>query len=750
MGYKLLTAEKPSVARDIARVAGAHERKDGYYQGNGYIVTWAIGHLIELAEPEEYGFLSMAEMWSRENPGNRERARKELPLFPDRFKTVVKEGTKDQYGVIRELMRRPDVDMVIDCGDMGPEGHYLQWLIREQAGCAKPVKRFCATSMTDEAIAAALGNLRDIKDFERVVLGEWCKHRADWIFGMSMSRAASIKHRARVDVGRVLSPTLYFVVKRWMDVSSFKPADHYTLTAAFAEGFTAQLSKESIAALPPAAKDGEGRAVDKSAVNALRAAAAGKAATVAGVETSRKTMERPQLYDITELMRDANRIHGYGAEETLKAAQGLYEKHKILSYPRTDSRHITSDLAPYMEGHVKAAAGIPRFAAVAKALLSAGLNLDKRVVDDAKVTDHHALIVTDRLARFDAGGLSETERNVLDLVVARMLVALCGKHVYDETRATVSIGGIAFTAGGKTVVEKGFMAAKEALLGKDGDEAGDAPQQLPPLAGGQTLGVLSLDVAAKKTAAPKLHTEGTLLTAMENAGAAIEGGAVLKGRGIGTQATRAAIIAGLFEKKYIEERGGGKTKSLVPTKQGINVIKVLPPDCYSPKITADWEENIAAITGGAMTEDGFMQEFRAFVEEMLRQVEAMDVAADFKFDKEPLGKCPWCGGGVFERAYKKDGLQKAFYPCSGEGCGFSLPADNIVYRSCTGKDLTAENVKALLNAGSITAACKKKDGSGTYKGKFTLAKAVKDDGREFASLKMDLASSPKKKKARKS
>lgn len=752
MGYKLCIAEKPSAARDIARVIGAAKRNDGYIEGGGYIVTWAIGHLVELAPPEAYGYLSLGGMFEKGNPESRARAKAELPLFPAEFKTVAKEDTRKQFEIVKELMNRADVDLVIDCGDMGAEGHYLQWLIRKEAGCRKPVKRFCATSLTDEAIREAMANLRDISEFDRVILGEWCKHRADWVFGLSMSRAASLKHGARVDVGRVLSPTLFFIVKRYIEAESFKPTDYFTLSASFAEGFGAAFQKDAAGVFPAGCKDGEGRVTDKDAMNALRAKllSPGAEARVTGLATKRKSASPPQLYDITELMRDANRLYGYSADETLTRAQSLYEKHKILSYPRTDSRFLTSDLGPHLGEMVMMIAGVPRFAAAASALLAAGWDLDGgRIVDDSKVTDHHALIVTGKLEGFDLASLSREEENIIGLVMARIITALGGKHTYDETTLTVEISGggasVPFPCKGRVTVDKGFLALKEALFGKDEEDASEPGEaSLPPLAEGQLLGISGIEAIAGKTAPPRLHTEATLLTEMENAGRHIENGAILKGKGIGTQATRAAIIKGLFDKKYVAAKEAGKAKLLVPTKQGLATIKVLPPDCYTPRITADWEERIAAIAAGEMGEGEFMSLFREFITEKLDELERMAVSADFKFDRVSAGACPWCGAEVTEAIGKgKDGKESRFYPCA-DGCGFSLGSDNHMYVSKTGRKLTLENVKALLEKGSITATCKRKDGGGTYKAVFSLDRFEGEGGAMKAGLKADLAPSAAK------
>jgi len=393
VGYILCIAEKPSVARDIASVLGATNTKNkGYIEGNGYLVTWAIGHLVGLAEPHEYGFVKKEDVYGE----GRELAYDELPLIPNEFKFIVIGATKDQFDIVKKLMHRTDVDSIIDCGDMGAEGHILQWLIRVKAGCNKPVKRFCATSMTDEAIKVAMSNLRPMADFENIIKGELCKKKADWILGMSMSRALSIKYRAGITVGRVQSPTLYFVVKRFLDVENFKVTDYFTMSADLKEGFKVGWRKDTDNLFPSTAKDDSGRVLDKSLIDKACAEIIGFGkGAVSELTKQVKSVERPLLYDITELQRHANVLFGYSAAATLATAQSLYETHKLLSYPHTDSRYITSDLSSYLKGYVEVISGIDRYKKIADGVLADGLNIDKRIVNDAKVTDHHAIIPTD-------------------------------------------------------------------------------------------------------------------------------------------------------------------------------------------------------------------------------------------------------------------------------------------------------------------------------------------------------------------
>lgn len=742
MGYKLCTAEKLSVAKDIARVVGANERKNGYFIGNGYIVTWAVGHLVGLAEPEEYGYVSKDDMWS--NDDSRTKAYNELPLLPKNFKTIVLEPTKEQFEIMKNLMNRDDVDYIIDCGDMGAEGHILQWLIREKAGNRKPVKRFCATSMTDEAIKASMANLRNASEFDSVILGEFCKKRADWILGMSMSRCASIKYSARVDVGRVQSPTLYFVVKRFIEVNNFKSKNYYQLESSFNEGFSAFWLKDNLTFVSPNFKDSDNRLLDKGIADKLAFDLKGlRTGTVTALDLNKRATDRPQLYDITELQRDGNKLYGYTASDVLETAQSLYEKHKVLSYPRTDSRYITTDLQNYMDSRIREIATIDTYSTIANDVLNNGLNIDKKIVDDSRVTDHHALIVTEKIKGFDFSVLSGKEKKILHLVVARMLVSFSHKYTYDETVVNVTFSnGMVFSAKGNKPVSFGWKSINNTLMGKEVKQDDDNEQLFPNIRKGQVVTLKSVNVLAKKTTPPKLHTEATLLTAMENAGSSIENGSILKGKGIGTQATRASIIKSLFDKRYVVNKQIGKTNYLVPTKQGINTIKVIPSDLYSPKITADWEERIAKIVDGKLSEQDFMNTFESFIHKKIVEVKSNDVSGvDFSYEREVFGKCPWCGGDVHAGQGKnKAGKSVDSYYCSNK-CGFYLQKDNIIFVSRTKRNLTTSQIKNLIDKGSITASCVSKNDV-KYKGNFKLSKSPKG----YTTLEFDFVNEKKGKR----
>lgn len=765
MGYKLCTAEKPSVAKDIARVVGADKKENGYFIGNGYIVTWAVGHLVGLAEPEAYGFVKQEDMYSDDKA--KEQAYAELPLLPQEFKLIVLEPTKEQFEIVKALMHRPDVDYIIDCGDMGAEGHILQWFIREKAGNTKPVKRFCATSMTDEAIKEAMSHLRDAKEFIPVIRGEFCKKKEDWILGMSLSRALSIKYHAGINVGRVQSPTLGFVVKRYLEVVNFKVTNFYTMDATIAEGngFHVFWNKDTDGIFPSEIKTSEGRVLNKTAIDAKCAEIkAGGRGIITDLVTSKKATDRPQLYDITELQRDANRRYGYTAAVTLATAQALYETQKVLSYPRTDSRYITHDLVPYMAERVQMIGTIDKYKSVAADLTAAGLNIDKKIVDDSKVTDHHALIPTEKINGFNLADMKPTDEerkkgvtvatmnNILDLVLTRMLVSFSGAFKYEQTNVTVTFSnGMKFAASGKKPVSMGWKAVQQTLSGKgesDEDESGNenAEQFFPNIQKGQAVTVRDCKTVSGKTTPPKLHTEATLLTAMENAGQQIENGAILKGKGIGTQATRAEIIKKLYDTGVVETEMKGKTPYIKPTRKGLTIIQILPPDLYSPKITADWETKIAEIVDGKENEDNVMREFETYIKAKTEQIKSMDVQASFAKEKEVFGVCPWCGKPVYRYQAKNDKgkVTETRYYCS-EKCDWDLRTNDMVFATRLGRNLTDAEAKKFIAKKFIVLDCVTKSGGNKYRGEFTFYERA-SNGKRYCNVKCEPVKATKKKK----
>jgi len=738
MGYKLCIAEKPSTGKEIARVVGAKNRHKGYYEGNGYLVTWAIGHLVSLAEPEAYGYVRKEDCFGE----GKKTAYAELPLLPDTFKYVVPKDKLEQFNIVKRLMHKKDVDVLIDCGDMGAEGHILQWLIRTQADCKLPVMRFCATSMTDEAIRYAMNNLQPAARYENIIKGELCKKKADWILGMSMSRVLSIKYSAGINVGRVQSPTLFFVVKRFLEVQNFKVIDYFTMTAVLNEGFTATWNKDDDNLFPVTRKDKEGRVVDKSLIEKaccdLHSIGEG---VISDLTKQKKAIERPQLYDITELQRQANVFYGYPAATTLATAQSLYETHKLLSYPRTDSRYITTDLSLYLKPFVEALSAVERYKEIADNLLYEGLNIDKRIVDDSKVTDHHALLPTNNICKYSGKELVPTDddikkgvtadhlNNILNLVLYRLLVALSKPHVYEHTNIQVKFNnGFVFGAAYNKPLVIGWRGCQDILLGKNtfnsnGTYESDEIQVIPDLEKGQTVILKDCTVVPKKTTAPKLHTEATLLTAMENAGAMLDNGKILKGKGIGTPATRAEIIRKLFQTSVIESVKSDQAVYLRPTPKGVSVIRVMPPDLYSPQITATWETMIAEIAAGNKTEHDFMNMFVSAIKDKINEVKTTDTGVLFKKEREVHGICPWCESELYQYDKKnsKNKVIEVSMWCA-EKCGFYVSNQMSTFHTYLHRSLTVTELKHLITKGFIILELEPYKNYPARRGMFTLFK----------------------------
>ncbi|MCL2221352.1 MAG: DNA topoisomerase [Oscillospiraceae bacterium] len=741
MGYKLCITEKPSVAGDIARVVGANAKHKGYYEGNGYLVTYAIGHLVSFAEPEAYGYVRWHNVFSSTDV--MKKAFDELPLLPSSFKLVVNESTRHQFNVIKSLMTRSDIDYVVDCGDMGPEGHVLQQMIRDKLNCKLPVKRFCATSLTDAAIQSAMVNLRSISEFRKIVEGQYCKKKADWILGMSASRAMSLRHRKHIAVGRVMSPTLYFIVKRHLEIFNFKESNYFIMKAMLKEGFCvswSNVSNDLINLFAESELDSENRVLSKSKLTSvadkIRDAGIGK---ILDVVKKRKKTNCPQLYDTTDLQKDANRIYGYSATLTLSAAQSLYETHKVISYPRTDSKYITDDLAELMESRVSEIATIPKYSTTANALLSKGLIVNKRVLDNSKVTDHHAIIPTENICNFVPNNLhieknktgltGEVLANVLALVLLRTLVAFSSPYVYDNTVVDVEFNdGFVFSVTTNSTISLGWKDTVKQLseLADDEDDFDPFAQSVPELVKGQIVTVADCVVESKKTSPPKLHTDGTLLTAMQNAGSVLGAdGAILKGKGIGTQASQDEIINKIIKSGAAEYVNKGKFNYIKPTDYGIGIIRELPEELRSPKITADWELMFDKIVSGESDEHKFMEAFEDFILRQIEYIKNSEPSTAFIKDKEVFGSCPWCSTDVYESAGKNNKAAIAYY-CSGykSGCSWKLNCDDNVFNVFIGRKLKKQEALHFIENGQIDLVCNNKG----YKSKKTFEFVKKVSG----------------------
>lgn len=521
--YTLCVAEKPSVAEEIAHILNADKKNtaEGYYEGNGYLVTWCVGHLVGLAEPEAYS--ENFRMWSMDV----------IPLIPAKWKLTIIENTKHQFYNVKKLLNREDVELVIDCGDYGPQGHYIQWLVRVMSGCKKPVKKLCAKSITDNELRRAFTELEDINKFNYIIVGQFTKAKADWIIGMCLSRYFSVKYRENLNkgevlsVGRVQSATWNFVVERYYEIKNFVPKPYYQLQITTENGVKAIYY------------DGNNNKIDDEykakeiEVNLRKQ----NKACVENVIIEHKMLNRPQLYDITSIQRDGSRLYDYSPEEVLQALQNLYEK-KLMTYPRTDSRYLNTDVAEEMQQRIQDISLIKQYSVVAETLLKKGLNLDKRIVDNKKIEDHHALIVTENIKNVNFLELTTKEKNILNLVISRMLLAFDTVMKYDETRVYLNVAGHVFQTSGITVVDEGWKKTEKKLFHKQ-EKQND---NLPKMDIGEEIPVTEINRLCKKTQPPQPYTYDTLLAAMKNAGDKIEIGDEMVPMGIGTGATRAGII----------------------------------------------------------------------------------------------------------------------------------------------------------------------------------------------------------------
>ncbi len=690
--YKLVIAEKPSVARDIAAVLGAKERRDGYLEGGGYRVTWCIGHLVQLAAPEAYDV--RYRRWRLET----------LPILPDVFRYEILPATSGQFQTVQRLIgQSPEI---ICATDAGREGQlifeYVLRLSRPPEGCA--VRRLWISSMTDEAIRAGFASLEDNSRYQRLYQSARCRSEADWLVGINFTRLFTLRYGVKLTVGRVQTPTLALIVQRQAAIEAFVPEPYYQLLGRFG-GIRALWHRGS-----------QNRLADRAQALALQASLAGAEGTVRKLETNRKSEDRPLLFDLTELQRESNRRFGYTAQETLDAAQNLYEKHKLITYPRTDSRYLPSDQKPHLPQLLrKISAVFPPGRPFLEEILRKKLPLDGRVIDDGKVSDHHAIFVTERIDRYRPEQLGARERNILELILSRIIVTFSAKKRYDETKLEIALDGRpdSFKASGRSIVEEGWALAErtlgqlwekrgrqeraeaEAEKDSEADAEKEAEQQI--LSGiriGQHLRLDALDLLEKKTGAPKPYTEATLLTAMEKAGRELDDPSLketLKGKGLGTPATRAGIIEKLISVGYVERR----KKNLYPTEQGIQFIHLAPQSVCQVEMTAQWELELQEICDGRGDPERFMAEIRRYVQQTVAQERESPLREiPLRGARRVVGRCPVCGADVIEN-------EKSFY-CDGfrlpQKCRFSVWKDNK-YLASRGVTLTAEMMRQLLETG---------------------------------------------------
>ena len=636
MGYKLVIAEKPSVAQSLAAVIGAATRKDGYLEGNGWRVSWCVGHLAGLADADSY------------DPKYAKWRYEDLPILPKHWQMAVGKDKKKQFDVLKQLMNAPDVTEVVNACDAGREGELIFRSVYELAGCQKPMKRLWISSMEDSAIREGFANLRPGADYNGLHEAALCRAKADWLVGINATRLFSVLYHRTLNIGRIMSPTLALIVQREAEIDTFQPVPFYTVTLE----------------LPGFSVSGE-RMADKTAAEQLKAACQGADVTVKKVERRDKSEKPPALYDLTTLQRDANRLLGFTAQQTLDYLQNLYEK-KLCTYPRTDSRYLTSDMTEGLPVLVNLVANAMPFRKGIAISCDAA-----QVINDKKVTDHHAVIPTRNLQGADLSGLPVGERMILELVALRLLCAVAEPHSYSETAVTVESAGAEFTAKGKTVKRPGWRAldaAYRATLKNAEPNKGTEDKALPELAEDQTLPLSNAAVKEGKTSPPKHFTEDTLLSAMETAGKD-DMPEDAERQGLGTPATRAGILEKLVSTGFLERRKSKKTVQLMPSKDAVSLITVLPEQLQSPLLTAEWEHRLSEIERGELAPEDFMAGISAMLRELVGTYQVIK-GTEYLFSppREVVGKCPRCGGDVAE-------LQKGFF-CQNEGCKFAIWKNN--------------------------------------------------------------------------
>lgn len=687
---KLVICEKPSVAQSVGKVLGAAKRCDGYLEGAGFIVSWCVGHLVELAQPEAYG--ETYAKWRLED----------LPILPEKWKYQVSASTKKQFQILKELMKREDVASIVEATDAGREGELIFRLVYHQAGCKKPFERLWISSMEDAAIREGFASLRPGTEYDALYEAALCRERADWIVGINATRLFSCKYGPTLNVGRVMTPTLAMVCGRETAIRDFQSEPFYTVQLA-PEGFVAN--------------GGRMKEKDEAEKIAGECRAAGTAA-VKSVERKDKAEKPPALYDLTPLQRDANRQLGFTAQQTLDYTQSLYEK-KLVTYPRTDSRYLTEDMAgmlPGLVGMVQEKCGIsPETPAPVNAA---------QVINGKKVTDHHAIIPTKTLESADLAELPAGEKAVLGLISLRLVCAVGGPCRYSETSVVLECAGHEFKAKGRTVTDPGWKA----YLPASGDEKdGDGAPPVPELAEAAVLSLAGVELKGGRTTPPKRFTEDTLLQSMEAAGAEDMPEDVER-RGIGTPATRAAVIEKLVQKGFVERKGEKKTKVLVPTDKGSALIVVVPEQIQSPSMTAEWEEKLLGIEKGGYAPDAFMREIEAQVRDLVETYETVKgVRMDMSNGNKVIGSCPHCGADVAERA-------KGWF-CSSRECRFVLWKDNAYFKKI-GKHLTAGMAEKLVRDGRVRLKdCVSQRTGKTYNADVLLT--TEEDGRAKFQMEFD-------------
>jgi DNA topoisomerase-3 len=697
MGMTLIIAEKPSVAKSIAAVLGATIKKDGYLEGGGYFVSWCVGHLAELADAAVYD--ERYSKWRLED----------LPILPENWRFVLGKDTRKQFDILRGLLRAPEVETVVNACDAGREGELIFRTVYHLAGCTKPMKRLWISSMEDEAIRQGFKALRNGADYDGLHQSALCRAKADWLVGINATRLFSVLYRRTLNVGRVMTPTLALLVQREAEIDAFKPKPFYNVVLTFSDF----------------AATGERLATKAEATAIQEACTAADIATVKAVAHKERREKPPALYDLTTLQREANRLLGFTAQQTLDYLQSLYEM-KLCTYPRTDSRYLTTDMAP----------GLPVLVdIVAKAIpFAAGITIHtdvEQVINNSKVTDHHAIIPTQAVRDADLATLPSGERAVLRLVATRLLCAVGQPYEYAETTVTVECAGHSFTAKGCAILNPGWRVMdgryRAALKDKPVPDKDSEAKTLPAVSEGQTFAVVTAAIKEGKTTPPTHFTEDSLLAAMETAGAK-EMPEDAERKGLGTPATRAGILEKLVSTGFVERKKTKKTVNLLPTHAGVALITVLPEQIQSPTMTAEWEHQLKQIERGETDPDAFLDGIAILLRELTHTYEAVKGAAVlFPDHRETVGRCPRCGGAVTEG--------KKGFTCENPDCRFALWKNNKFF-SIKKKELTRTVAVALLKDGraSLTGCYSEKTGKS-----YDAMVLLDDDGGQYVNFKLEFA-----------
>ncbi len=695
MGKSLVLTEKPSVGRDIAKILGCNQKGNGCLIGSKYIVTWALGHLVTLADPEAYD--ERYKTWRLED----------LPMLPKQMELVIIRETSKQYAAVKQLLKQADVVELIIATDAGREGELVARWIIQKAGWRKPIKRLWISSQTDKAIKEGFNNLKPGKDYERLYAAAESRAQADWYVGLNVTRALTCKYNAQLSAGRVQTPTLALVVDRENEIDKFVPKDYWTIVA-LAKGFSLRWQDKI---------SGQTRIFDYKKVEQILAKISGKAGQIVDIHKETKKELPPLAYDLTELQRDANRRYGYSAKKTSSIMQQLYEHHKIVTYPRTDSRHITEDIVPTLLERLKTIAVGP-FVDLARSVMRNKISPTKRLVDNSKVSDHHAIIPTEQPVFL--ANLSQEEYRIYDLIVRRFIAVLSPAFEYEQTIIKMDLQGENFTAKGKIIKQKGWRIVYEE--GNPTEEEKDNEEQeqtLPELKRKEKLELLSVKSLSGKTKPPKRYTEANLLTAMEHPGQHIEDEtlreALEKTSGLGTPATRADIIEKLFNSFYMERNG----KEIIPTSKGIQLIGLVPAELKSPELTAKWEQQLSEISKGRENQKHFINGITDYVNKLVSEV--IGSSQTFRHDNMTRAKCPECGKFLLQVKGKRGEM----LVCQDRECGYRQGLSvhsNARCPQCHKKmELRGEGENKIFTCGcgyreKLSAFTKRKDqeGKGSY------------------------------------